>query len=80
MRLKETKKIANMVCHVFNPLRCGSAGAAWRFTPALMWAMCSLKRPLTHGPTSSRIPYELRRFGWTLINNTSTTEIPQPER
>lgn len=80
MRSEETKNISNMLWHVFNLLRCGSAGAVWRFTPALMWATCSLKRPLTRDPTSCRIPYELQRFGWTLINNTSTTGTPQPGR
>jgi len=60
--------------------RCGSVEAVWRSIPALMWAMFSLKRLLMHDPTSSRILCEPQRFGWTLINNTSTTETLQPER
>lgn len=65
-------------CLSFN--RCGSVGAAWRFIPALMWATFFLKRPHTHGQTSSRILFGLQRFGWTHINSTSTTGTLQPER
>lgn len=60
--------------------RCGSAGAAWRSTPAPTWATSSLKRPLTPGPTSCRTPYEPQKFGWTPINNTSTTGILRLKR
>lgn len=76
--LKETK--GSIICHVRDPLRCGSVGAAWRSIPAPMWAMFSQKRHLMHGPTSSRIQCELLRFGWTPINTTSTTGTLLPER
>lgn len=60
--------------------RCGSVAAAWRSIPAPTLAMCSLKRPHTHDPTSSRILYGPQRFGWAPTSSTSTTGTLQPER
>lgn len=53
-------------------LRCGSAAAAWRSTPALTWATCSPRRLRTLGLTSCRTRCGPPRCGWTTTSSTST--------
>lgn len=65
-----------MSCHH----RYGSVEVVWRFIPALTWVTCSPRRPPTRGLTSSRTLSGLQKFGWTLINSTSTTGTLQPKR
>lgn len=65
-----------LVMMLLTSLRFGSVGAAWRSTHAPMWAMCSLKRPLTRGAKPWQTAWELLRSGWTNSKTSTTIETP----
>lgn len=58
--------------------RFGNAGAAWRFTHAHTWVMCSPKKPLIPGAKHWQTAWGQLRSGW--MNTRTCTTIATPMR